>query len=154
MADAITLLSSAAHANVATELRGVTPYPAGFIAGGVPLASQVKGNAVDVSAYTLLRLQLSVTAMANRHGFEHGLPCCAALHVALEHRSGVGKPWLLLHQFAPMSELGTQRVVLSAFEGSIRTSHYFARATDAPGTIRDQVAFTFGLAGDALPEAA
>lgn len=152
MADSITILASSAHANVGTTYQGETPTLTGWAGGGVPLASQAKGAAVDVSVYSTLRLALSVTAMSNRNGFENGYMDAASLFVALEHATSASGPWSLLHTFAPQRDIGSQRVTLGSFEAFIRASYYFARG-NMPATISDRVAITWSLAGDALPEA-
>lgn len=151
---AISILASADHGNVTSVMTGQTPQLVGYNRGTIPLALQVKGTPVDCSTYTTLRLDLSLTAMANRHGFENGSPSAASLHVTLEHAETEAGPWRVLHEFSPMRDLGTQHVVLSAFDGFVRSSHYFARHGVPSSTITDQVAFTFAITGTALTAAA
>lgn len=152
MADAIELLESGSHANVATVYAGVTPQLAGHRHGAVPLASQVKGDAVDVSAYSTLKIDLSipVDGMVCRHGWENGRPDAAHLYVSIEHL--LNGTWQLLHAFPRMNNPGTHRAVLTGFGDSVRTSYYFSRG-DMAATINDAVAFTFSVTGEALPEA-
>jgi hypothetical protein len=143
MADAISVRASGAHANVASTLHGTTRRLAGWEGGGVPLAAQQKGAALDVTEYALLRLQLSVTAHS-----ELGLPSASRLYVALEHAPAAAGPWKELHRFEPMDSVGAQRAVLGAFEGFVRTSHYFVK----PGEADSAASITWSLTGEATPE--
>jgi hypothetical protein len=157
MADTVSVLTSASHPNVATEMRGFTPHLAGWHSGAVPLALQVKGDAVDVSDYSTLRVILDVTSCSNRAGAgkEQGVLDAAVLRVTLETRP-VGGKWRPLRAFEPHHAAngpGSQRIVISDHDEEIRASYFFARS-NVPGTITDEVAFTFAITAAALPEAA
>lgn len=143
MPDSISVRASGAHANVASVLTGQTRRLAGFEGGGVPIAAQQKGAAFDATEYALLRLQLSVTAHS-----ELGLLSASVLYVTLEHSPTANGPWKELHRFEPMSSVGAQRAVLGAFEGFVRTSHYFVK----PGEADSQASITWSLTGEATPE--
>ena len=147
---AITILASGSHANVATTYRGETPCLTGWAGGGVPLDSQAKGAAVDVSGYSTLRLEMSVTAMANRHGYENGFMDPASLFVALEHAPTATGPWAICASFQPIKDIGSQRKTLAGLDNFVRASYYFARG-NMPSTITDRVAITWALTADAIP---
>lgn len=149
MAD-ISLIASGDHGNATTAKVGQTWTLVGFTGGEVPLALQAKGSSLDVSTYSLLRLVLNVSAMANRYGYENGLPGAAALRVAIEHRPTSSDPWELLHLFQPQKDLGSQRVNLGAFHPFVRVSWWFARGADADATVLDQVAITWALTGEGV----
>jgi hypothetical protein len=153
MADAIELMDSDDHGNVTYSMSGQTPTLVGLKSGSIPLNLQLKGDAVDVSTYSTLRLALDVTDVTNKDGTELGLPHAASLHVAIEH-SADGVNWSLLHTFDPQRGLGSQRVVLGAFEDNVRASWWFVRHDSVHTTVTDQVAFTWSLTGEALPETA
>jgi hypothetical protein len=150
MPDTVSILSSASHGNVASESRGTTLFLVGSRNGQVPLRAQRKSDPVDVSEYSQLRLELSVSGMSHRGGFENGRPDAASLHVTLEH-SADGLTWDVLHEFAPMREIGKQRAVLGAFEGTIRASWFFVRHANEAAGIAEQVAITWALSAQAVP---
>ncbi len=154
MTDSIELMSAGDHGNVAAVLppKSVTPSLAGWSGGSVPAGAQRKGDVIDVSEHTMLRLTLDVSSMANRHGEEEGLPHRARLYVSVEHL--LGGRWETLHAFDPMDARGRQSAVLTGFGTSVRASWYFARPGIPHHTITEGVAFTWSLTGDALPGAA
>jgi hypothetical protein len=153
MPDPIEILPEAAHPNV-PAVKAPTSYTtmlAHYEGGHIERKHQRKGEIVDVSGYALLRVALNLTDTTNRNGSELGTGNPAALHAAIEHHDGHG--WKLLHQFDPMSEIGSQPVALSSFFGLIRASWWYARPGDPIRTVSDEVAMTFSITGDALPSA-
>lgn len=157
MADTITLLAGGQQTNVDTEYRGATPFPSGYMHGTIPPRSQVKGDAVDVTDYALLRAELDVTAMTwsrtGESGDENGRPDAASLHVSIEHAPAAVGPWQVLHDFGAMRRPGKVRVTLGAFEPFVRVSYYWARHDNPSSTITDNVSFSFGVSAEAVPAA-
>jgi hypothetical protein len=157
MSDTVEILESASHPNVATVYNGSTPQLAGWHSGAVRLAEQVKGDAVDVSAYSTLRVTLDVTSCDNRRGSgkEQGELAPAVLRVSLETRKA-GGTWRPLHAFEAHNAAngpGAQRVVISDHDDEVRTSHFFARPNMSE-TISEGCGFVFSVIAEALPEAA
>lgn len=116
----------------------ITLVDSGDHSGGYPAQSCPRGGAaIDVSAYSTLRLTLSVTG------------CNASakpiLSVWLETSSN-GADWRALHDFEDMTAIGSQRVVLATHDTYVRAGHHArSMATgQAPG-------FVWALAGTALP---
>jgi hypothetical protein len=152
MSDSIEIMAAGDHGNCTPIYRGVTPTFAGFEGGRVLPDNQRKGNAIDVSEYSTLRLELAVTAMTNRDGYEQGITLPAELHVSLE-QSNDGANWRPLHEFGPARSVSRERAVVAGFDKYVRASWWFARPSNVASTVNDRVAFSWSLTGEALPEA-
>lgn len=137
MTTPVSIIESADNGNVAS----VSLYKG----GAVPLAAQLKGDAVDCADLALLRLVLEVDHPTNNRGFDND----ARLHVTLEH-SPTGDAWTLLAQFEPMGG-GQQRKVIAAFERYVRASWWIGRSGSEPQLIFDEgVAAVWSLTGVAV----
>lgn len=148
---AISLMEAGDHGNVAFALshpKSVTYLPPGRDPV-VALENQRKGDAVDVSGYTVLRLDLLVQPPENRWGYEEH----AALHVNIE-QSHDGVTWAPFHSFPARQVPGRERAVLTGFDNYVRASWYFMRPHQPSETYTDAVRFSWALEGDAQPEAA
>lgn len=147
---AISLMAAGDHGNVSFSRRekSVTYLPP----GGDPvvsLANQRKGDAIDVTGYTTLRLDLTVEPPENQWGYEH----LAHLFVNIE-TSPDGVTWRQFYAFPQRQVPGRERAVLTGFDNFVRVSWYFMRMQRPSETHLDSVRFSWALEGDAQPEAA
>ncbi len=137
MTTPISIISSGDHGNVASASL--------YKGGGVLLADQVKGSAIDREDLASLRLALNVQHPTNYAGFDSE----ARLHVSLEH-SPDSNAWTFLDQFEPMGA-GVQRKVIAATERYVRASWWIGRSKSDPQAIFSEgVAITWLLTGDAV----
>jgi hypothetical protein len=153
MTDSINIMAAGDHGNVATVMGGTTPQIAGYHGGSVPYEKQAKGNAVDVSEYAQLRLNLTIASMTGRGGDENGRPDAATLHVGVE-TSADGVSWALIMPLLPARTPVSQRVTISNFERYVRATWWYGRAGSEADGINDNVRFNWSLTADAVPAAA
>lgn len=149
MADTITILTHGAQPNAVHEMSGQTPVFVGWSGGHVLPSHQVKSTPVDVSAYSSMRIKLSVDHPTCKDG---GEPSYTGLTMwlQLEHQTPEGV-WETLYAFAPIHSADTRHVPLAAFHGHVRASWFWARSY-VPSTITDRVQFSFGITAECLPE--